>query len=365
MVDDFGVKYKQRADAEHLISVLEQLYKLKINWTGDKYLGMAIKHDPMARTIAISLPHYVERALQRFEVKKMPHNTDSPSQYVAPKYGRHTAQLATLEDESPPLDAARTKRVQEIVGVFLYYARAVDPTMRVAVSKLSSQQARPTEQVWRDSQRLLQYAATWPNATTVFHASDMILKIHSDAGHLAETKSRSRAGGLHYLGNAKADKPGDMVNGAIEVLCSILPSVAQAASEAEYGAMFLNGQTGEASRNTLYDLGYPQGPTPMIGDNTTAVGIAKRTVKQRKSQAFDMRYHWIRDRQGQGHFDVTWQRGATNLADFFTKCHPVKHFKANRKYYVQDPLGHAREDAQARRNQRKKQDQASKGVLEQ
>lgn len=368
VVDDFGVKYKQRTHADHLISALQELYSIKINWTGDKYLGMNIIHDAQNSTIKISLPHYVERALKRFGVTKSANNTDSPSPYVAPRYGSRV-KFAHVDD-SAPLDAARTKRLQEIIGVFLYYARAVDPTMRVATSKLSSRQSAPTEAVWSDAQRLLQYAATWPNAITVFRASDMILRVHSDAGHLAETKSRSRAGGIHYLGNINDADLCSHPNGAVDIVCSILPSVAQAAAEAEYGAMFLNGQAAEPLRQTLLDLGYPQPPTPMICDNTTAVGIAKRSLKQKKSQAFDMRYHWIRDRQDQGHFDIKWYKGQDNLADYFTKCHPVHHFKACRHFFVMDDVGtHSRGDAQERRNERKRSivtpHVISKGVLNQ
>ncbi len=48
-------------------------------------------------------------------------------------------------DDSPLLDEAGKKRVQQIVGSFLYYARAVDPTILMALSEISSQQSAPTE----------------------------------------------------------------------------------------------------------------------------------------------------------------------------------------------------------------------------
>jgi hypothetical protein len=64
------------------------------------------------------------------------------------------------------------------------------------------------------------------------------------------------------------------------------------------------------------------------------VGVANKTVKQRRSKAIDMRYHWIRDRVTQGHFTVTWRPGKTNLADFFTKAHPASHQREMRQYFV-------------------------------
>jgi hypothetical protein len=60
------------------------------------------------------------------------------------KYGRDNQAPSPLND-SPLLDEAGKKCVQQIVGSFLYYAQAVDPTILMALSEISSQQAAPTE----------------------------------------------------------------------------------------------------------------------------------------------------------------------------------------------------------------------------
>ena len=51
----------------------------------------------------------------------------------------------------------------------------------------------------------------------------------------------------------------------------------------------------------------------------------------------DMRFYWIRDRVKQGQFKVLWQKGSTNLADYFTKHHPPSHHKTMRQIYIHDP----------------------------
>jgi hypothetical protein len=159
--------------------------------------------------------------------------------------------------------------------------------------------------------------------------------VESDASYLSEPEARSRAGGLHYLGNYCIDTRTNLINGAIECMSTIIKSVVSSAFEAEYAALFLNGQTAQGLRNTLRDLGYPQQATPFISDNACAVGVANRTVKQRRSKAIDMRFHWLRDRVKCGDFTVKWQPGKDNLADYFTKAHPVHHYKAMRSTYVQ------------------------------
>jgi hypothetical protein len=335
VVDDFGIKYKGKEHGEHLISALREEYTLKTDWVGKTYVGLTIDFDRTARTCTVSMAGYVERALERFHVTKSQSNTNSPAAYTPPRYGKHV-QLNTV-DTSPELAPDERKRIQEVVGVFLFYARAVDPSMLCTINKIGSQQAKPTADTQTAVERFLQYAATHPNAKIIYHASDMQLIVDSDASHLSETRSRSRAGGFHRLGNYDESISHALhSNGAIEVISSIIPTVTASATESEYAALFINGTTAEGLRTTLADLGYPQRATELICDNQCAVGIGNNTVKQRRSKAIDMRYHWIRDRVKQGNFYITWQRGASNLADYFTKTHPARHHLIQRKIFVHD-----------------------------
>ena len=84
------------------------------------------------------------------------------------------------------------------------------------------------------------------------------------------------------------------MNCAVEAISTIIPTVVSAASEAETAALFVNGQAGVPTRLTLTDLGYPQSGTPIISDNTTAIGFANNSVRLKRSKAIDMRYHWIK-----------------------------------------------------------------------
>jgi hypothetical protein len=80
------------------------------------------------------------------------------------------------------------------------------------------------------------------------------------------------------------------------------------------------------------------------------VGIANDSVKQKRSKAIDMRYHWIRDQVKQKTYNITWEAGAGNLADYFTKAHPVHHFTNMRNTYVSTPTPDAPRDcARSRR----------------
>jgi hypothetical protein len=114
-------------------------------------------------------------------------------------------------------------------------------------------------------------------------------------------------------------------NGAVLTISGILKHVMSSAAEAEVAGLFVNAKEGESLRTTLDEMGYPQEPTPIQMDNSTASGIANNTINQQRSRSIDMRFYWICDRVKQGHFIVFWAPGKTNLADYFTKHHPPKH----------------------------------------
>jgi hypothetical protein len=240
-------------------------------------------------------------------------------------------------------DQGGVKRVQKVVGKLLFYGRAVDNTLHVALGSLASQQNEPTERTMADLRQLLDYCASNPNAVVRYHASDMTLHIHSDASYLSEKNARSRAGGYFYLSSKpqdptkapSADAPLPPMNGAIHVLSSIMKNVLASAAESETGALFWCCQDAVPIRTCLIEMGHPQDATQIVTDNVCASGIVNGTVKQRRSKAIDMRFYWVRDRIKQGQFIVYWRRGAINLADYFTKHHPPAHHKIMRHKYLQ------------------------------
>ena len=125
VVDDFGVKYTNKAGVDHLITTLRALYTITIDWTGSKYLRFSIFFDYTQRTVTLSMPGYISKALQRF-APSLSVGAKSPAIYIPPTYG--ATQQSPSEDTSTPLSPQETTTLQEIVGSLLYYARGVDVT---------------------------------------------------------------------------------------------------------------------------------------------------------------------------------------------------------------------------------------------
>ena len=334
VVDDFGVKYSSKDDAEHLIAALQTQYVLKTNWTGDKFLGLKLDWNHADGVVKLSLPGYIDKVLTRFAHRNInPPGAASPSVYTPPQYGRKGPQPTTIDD-SPLTSTADANDIQQIVGCLLYYALMIDDTMLPAVTAIASQQSQATIAVSNSVDRLLHYAAAHPNNQLVLRACDMVLHVQSDASYLSRPKAGSVVGGIFYLGNK--DQP-LQINGAIHACSTLLDVVVASAAEAEYGALFTNLQTAAYIRTALADLGYPQPTTTVLCDNQCAIGIANDTLKIRRSKAVDMRYHWVRDRIRQGQFTVRWIKGANNLADFFTKPLPVHAHRALMPFLVNTP----------------------------
>jgi hypothetical protein len=233
-------------------------------------------------------------------------------------------QYAT-KDETPPLTAQQCLIIQKVTGSLLYYTRAVDSTVLMPLNNIETEQTKATEKTQSATNQMLDYLATHPDATIRYYASAMILHIHSDASYLSVSNARSRLGGLFFLGN-KSHKD-ETPNGSILSVAAVIKNVVASAAESEVGACFHNAQSGAPLRVTLTGLGHTQPPTPLRTDSSTAFGILNETIKQKRSKAMGMRYHWLSDRVRQKQFDVYWRPGREKLADYYTKHHSAQHHK--------------------------------------
>jgi hypothetical protein len=153
----------------------------------------------------------------------------------------------------------------------------------------------------------------------------MILHIHIDASYRSVSNARSRLRGLFFLGNESPEQ--ETLNGSIINVASIIKNLISSAVESEVGACFHNSQSGAQLRVTLAGLGHTQPPTPLRTDNSTAFGILNKKIKQKRSKAMYMQYHWLTDRVHQKQFDVYWRPGRENLGDYHTKHHSAQHHK--------------------------------------
>jgi hypothetical protein len=190
----------------------------------------------------------------------------------------------------------------------------------------------------------MDYLATHPDAVIRFYASGMCLCIVSDAAYLVFPDARSRCAGLFFLSNhSTATPPQTATNGAFHALCKTIRGVPASAADAKTIGLFVNAQEAIPMITALEEMGHkqPLTGTPLETDNSTADGVLKAQVRMKRSKAFDMRYHWLKDRIARKQFNLCWAPGKANRADYFSKHHPPSHHKIMRPQCLQRPQGNA------------------------
>jgi len=62
-VDDFGIKYFSKQDANDLVSPLQEKNSITIDWSGDMYLGLSINWQYDKGYVEIAMQDYLPKAL--------------------------------------------------------------------------------------------------------------------------------------------------------------------------------------------------------------------------------------------------------------------------------------------------------------
>jgi hypothetical protein len=217
VVDNFGVKYVGKEHADHLIKCIKEQYGITEDWAGDLYCGIRLQWD-RARTLDISMPGYIHKLLQKYKHRMPPRPQHCPYSPSPKQYGAQ-AQAPPPVDTSPKLSPDEIKEIQRIVGSILYYARAMDITVLMALSLIAIEQMKGTTSTMDKAKQLLDYLATHPDATIRNHASDMVMNVHSDASYLLESDACSRACGHFFMGWSPNDSDPIQLNGAFFTLC--------------------------------------------------------------------------------------------------------------------------------------------------
>ena len=113
VVDNFGVKYTNKDDPQHLINVLKKYYPVKIDWIGKLYCGIDLDwHYDHPKHLDISIKHYVQNWLHQYqhEPPKKPQNAPYPAQ---PQKHRPNEQEPLPLDNSPILSAKRKNKLNK------------------------------------------------------------------------------------------------------------------------------------------------------------------------------------------------------------------------------------------------------------
>jgi hypothetical protein len=124
--------------------------------------------------------------------------------------------------------------------------------------------------------QLLDCLATQEDAILSYHASNMVLAVHSNPSYLREPKAHSQAGRHFFLSSNTTGPPN---NGAILIIAHIIKNVISSATEAELAGLYIMACKAFYIRIILKELGHVQPLTPLQTDNAMADGVINGKVQ--------------------------------------------------------------------------------------
>ena len=137
VIDYFGVKYSTHIDLDHLNNTLQTKYTTTRDTTNTLYYGLTLKWEYQLRYVDIYMPGYIDKTVTRFAPSSPLKPYHSLSSDIDQSYGVRF--LYTTPPDTPLcLLPKETTIVQESIYTILYYARAIDFTLHIAIGRLGS-----------------------------------------------------------------------------------------------------------------------------------------------------------------------------------------------------------------------------------
>jgi hypothetical protein len=160
-VDDFGINYIGRDNAEHLIASINKNYDISSDWKVIAYCGLKLDWDYISGTVDVSMTRYIKAALHTYQHPAPTLTEDAPHQWNAPVYGAKAQYVEDTQDR-PALSPKDVTSLQQLGGTLLYNARAVYPPLIMPVNVLASEQTRATAATADKIIKLLNYCTLHP-----------------------------------------------------------------------------------------------------------------------------------------------------------------------------------------------------------
>ena len=132
----------------------------------------------------------------------------------------------------------------------------------------------------RQTLQLLNYLATQEDAVLSYHASDMVLAVHSNASYFSKPKARSRAGGHFFLSSNTTVPPN---NGTVLIIAHIIKNVISSATKTELAGLYIMAREAVYIRLILKELGHKQPPMPLQTNNAMADAIINGKIQPKRT----------------------------------------------------------------------------------
>ncbi|XP_022867077.1 uncharacterized protein LOC111386830 [Olea europaea var. sylvestris] len=293
-------------DVDGIASLKSELacrFEMKDLGTLSYFLGIEVASSP--RGYLISQSKYIMDVIERA------HLTDNKSVDTPLESNARYSSSDGVPLTDPTL-------YRTIVGC-LVYLTITSPDIAYAVHIVSQFVSAPTTVHWAAVVCILRYLCGTCFQSLLFPStSSLVLRAYSDVDWASDPIDRkSTTGFCVFLGDSliswKSKKQ-------IVVSCS--------STEAEYRAMATSTTEIMWLQWLLADMGVSHSsPTPMYCDNTSAIQISHNSVFHERTKYIEIDCHLVRHHLQTGTISLPFVSSSLQLADFFTKSHPVHRFR--------------------------------------
>lgn len=223
-------------------------------------------------------------------------------------------------ENTSPLDVP----YKEAIGCLMFISLLTRPDITYAVNHAAKFCENPKQIHWTALKRILRYLRGTSDLGLLYRrtSATAYLQGYCDADYGGDVDSRrSRSGYVFQIGssliawNSKAQQ------------CT-----AQSTTEAEYIAACMATKEAVWLRRLLTSIGFPQpDPTPLFGDNQSAIRLVKNPEYHKRTKHIDIQYHFIREKFESREIDISYIATTQQLADIMTKALPRDRFEHLRR----------------------------------
>ena len=296
---------QDRAQISKLKEELAESFEMKDLGPAKQILGMEITRDRKNRRLWLSQERYVERILERFNMKE--------AKPVTTPLGGHWK----LSKSSCPSTEEENKKMVVIpyssaVGSLMYAMVCTRPDIAHAVGVVSRFLSNPGKQHWEAVKWIFRYLRRTSKLRLSFGRGKLVLEGYTDVDMAGDLDGRKSTSGYLFT----------FVGGVVSWQSKLQKCVALSTTEAEYIAVTEAGKELIWIKTFFKELGMQQDEYVVYCDSQSAIDLSKNATYHSRTKHIEVRYHWIRDATEEKRFKLKKIHTDKNAADMMTKVIP-------------------------------------------
>ena len=198
---------------------------------------------------------------------------------------------------------------RSLVGTSLYMIKKVAPECSNAVRELTRHLDGPNPGHWKALMRLAGYFKTNKPSLKMRPTTSFQVIAYTDSNYATDEEDRkSISGFVVTLGGS-----------VVSWQSKKQDTVSLSSCEAEYIASVHCAQEIRYVQQLVEELVGKQSPAQMFGDNNGAIFISKNSHVGPRTKHIDVRHHYLRELQANGHLEYLKIKGEDNPSDILTK----------------------------------------------